>query len=734
MTGDSRQPDASAYTDSLPEGTEAGTYYVWYMVKGGRNYNDLYVKEPVIASIGKAVPGDVKVPEALELTYTGEAQELVSAGEAQDAVMEYALGTNAKTAPKEGWSKDIPKAANAGTYYVWYRVQTDKDHEDTAPACVTAAIQKAPSSAASPVARKLVYSGKAQALVDAGTAEGGTLVYAVTGDSTVMPEEAAYTKALPKGTEAGTYFVWYKVKGDANHLDTAPACIIATIKGGYSVTFMDEDGLIQLMETREYAAGTPAADIVRPADPTKEENDGYTYTFAGWVPEITDVTGDIVYTASFTKAPKTYTLTYAYEGEVPEGAAEQLPGPERHAYGEELDQKAVPSVEGYTFSGWLNEPDVMPAADVRVIGRWIEGEGIAYKVEHYRQDLEDPGHFTLKETDNLFGAAEETVMAYPEFYPGFTLDESTSEMSAEIAEGLVLKLYYVRNYYDIRFLDYDGTLLSDLMFYPYETPAADIERPADPVREGDSQYTYTFAGWAPEITDVTDDAVYRAVYTASEAPEPEPEPVVYTVTFLDEDGTVLLEPAEYAEGTPAADIVRPADPTKAADQQYTYTFAGWTPEITDVTGDAVYTATYSAVLNQYTITFDPSGGRFRDGSTEPLEMRCEYGATIQVIEAPERDGYRFLYWEGSEYYPGDAYEVTGDHTLTAKWGALSPEPDDDMTPDDDVTPDQKDDSKPNADGKTKTGDENDLLLWVLLLGGSVLIIGGSAFVYRKRKG
>ena len=47
---------------------------------------------------------------------------------------------------------------------------------------------------------------------------------------------------------------------------------------------------------------------------------------------------------------------------------------------------------------------------------------------------------------------------------------------------------------------------------------------------------------------------------------------MYTSTFVDEDGTKLSS-AEYPYGTASGDIVKPADPTKDATAQYTYTFA-----------------------------------------------------------------------------------------------------------------------------------------------------------------
>ena len=70
--------------------------------------------------------------------------------------------------------------------------------------------------------------------------------------------------------------------------------------------------------------------------------------------------------------------------------------------------------------------------------------------------------------------------------------------------------------------------------------------------------------------------------------------IKYTVTFVDEDGTILKAAAQYDYGTTPEAIEKPADPTKEATAQYTYTFTGWTPEITEVIGDVTYTATYSA--------------------------------------------------------------------------------------------------------------------------------------------
>ena len=58
--------------------------------------------------------------------------------------MWYALGTDAENAPGEdsAWSKSVPRATDADTYYVWYKVIGDGKYSDTEPACIEVTIRK----------------------------------------------------------------------------------------------------------------------------------------------------------------------------------------------------------------------------------------------------------------------------------------------------------------------------------------------------------------------------------------------------------------------------------------------------------------------------------------------------------------------------------------------------------------------------------------------------------------
>ena len=44
-----------------------------------------------------------------------------------------------------------------------------------------------------------------------------------------LTENGTYSQDIPTGTDAGAYTVWYRVIGDANHNDTAPASVAVRI-------------------------------------------------------------------------------------------------------------------------------------------------------------------------------------------------------------------------------------------------------------------------------------------------------------------------------------------------------------------------------------------------------------------------------------------------------------------------------------------------------------------------
>ena len=67
----------------------------------------------------------------------------------------------------------------------------------------------------------LVYDGAEKDLVTAGSATGGTMQYSL--------DNKIWNSNIPTAKDAGTYTVYYKVVGDANHSDSAEASISVTI-------------------------------------------------------------------------------------------------------------------------------------------------------------------------------------------------------------------------------------------------------------------------------------------------------------------------------------------------------------------------------------------------------------------------------------------------------------------------------------------------------------------------
>lgn len=88
---------------------------------------------------------------------------------------------------------------------------------------------------------------------------------------------------------------------------------------------------------------------------------------------------------------------------------------------------------------------------------------------------------------------------------------------------------------------------------------------------------------------------------------------------------------------------------------------------------------HKSLLNNYDINYkggllviyDANGGHFSDGTKIKQEMHNK-DENIQIMNAPTRAGYQFLYWKwnDSEYNPGDNYKIVDNHTFVAQWNKI----------------------------------------------------------------
>ncbi|MFP4457795.1 MAG: InlB B-repeat-containing protein, partial [Clostridia bacterium] len=244
----------------------------------------------------------------------------------------------------------------------------------------------------------------------------------------------------------------------------------------FNVTFKDYNGLNLKTETVRYEGNATA-----PEEPTREG-----YIFIGWDESFNNVNKDIITTAQYETGE--YKVSFDTNG------------------GSSINNQALdfnslvikpddPVKLGYTFISWYkselyNEEwdfnnDKVPANDITLHANWKPRDDIEYKIEHYQQNLNND-EYTLIENDILEGTTNEEVTASIKDYQGFN-DPVNNASGLILADGsLVLKQYYDRATYNVKFLDKDGKeFQSEIVKYNdkvalSETPTRDNHR---------------FAGW-----------------------------------------------------------------------------------------------------------------------------------------------------------------------------------------------------------------------------------------------
>ena len=180
------------------------------------NYNNFRLTL-VLNAVNQIKPTPNGEITASEITYGDTLSTSTISGKMKDPT------TDKEVTGTFSW-KDGSTKPNAGSYDAEWTFTPDAPEYATVTGTVTIKVNKATPTFNAPTAQEnLTYTGQEQALIIAGSVTGhSTMQYSLT-------ENGPYSQDIPTGTDAGAYKVWYRVFGDANHNDTAPASVEVSI-------------------------------------------------------------------------------------------------------------------------------------------------------------------------------------------------------------------------------------------------------------------------------------------------------------------------------------------------------------------------------------------------------------------------------------------------------------------------------------------------------------------------
>ena len=457
---------------------------------------------------------------------------------------------------------------------------------------------------------------------------------------TVPTHEDPVKAPTPKYTY--TFAGWTPELAEVTGNATYKATFTASVNE-YLITFKNADGTE--LQSGKVPYGTMPS--YTGETPAKEADAQYSYVFTGWTPELAEVTGDATYTAVFESVLRTYTVTWKnWDGTVLE-TDENVPYGTMPTYDGEEPAKEGDAQFTYTFSGWA--PAVETVKGDTVYTAQFENGVNTYTVTWKNWDGtvletdENVPYGTMPTYDGTEPAREGNAQysyAFRGWTPEIAAVSGSAVYTAEFTETV--------NTYTVTWKNWDGTVLETDENVPYGTmPAYDG---AEPERAATAQYTYSFKGWTPAVETVKDNVSYTAEFTETVN--------TYTVTWKNWDGTVLETDENVPYGTtPSYDG---AEPAREGNAQYSYAFKGWSPEVAAVSGSAVYTAEFTETVNTYTVTW-----KNWDGTVLETDESVPYGTVPTYdgetpVKAPDQDGhYGFTGWSP------EIAEVTGAAVYTA---------------------------------------------------------------------
>ena len=306
----------------------------------------------------------------------------------------------------------------------------------------------------------------------------------------------------------------------------------------YTIRFLNYDGT-ELQSSQVEEGEMP---VYTGATPTRPNDETYTYTFKGWSPAVVAATANADYTAQYTATEKPVATTHTVTILSNNKNMGTVTGSGVYAQGSNVNISAVPNY-GYHFSYWDDE--LVPSNAITATEAYTIASALAKN----------------ETTTEVYTVVGYITGAYGNYTNSYYMSDSPGEQgqfviwkanaSAEIGDH-VMVTGILTNYRGTTPETCEGAVL-----LPYPESGTNAVR----------------------TIIVNSDTTITAIFA----------PNKYTITFKNDDGSVLCSDEWEYGAMPFCE-----EPTKADDEQYSYTFAGWTPKISQVTEAATYTATYTA--------------------------------------------------------------------------------------------------------------------------------------------
>ena len=288
--------------------------------------------------------------------------------------------------------------------------------------------------------------------------------------------------------------------------------------------------------------------------PTRGADVQYTYTFSGWDPEISAVTGTATYVATYTPTLRSYTITFENEDGTQLQSSLFAYGA-TPVYSGQTPTKAQNAQYTYAFNGW--SPTIESVTGETTYTATYTPTLRSYTITFVNEDGTQlqSSQFAYGATPVYSGQTPTKSSTVQYDYPHSGWDPAITSVTGEAT--------YTATYtptlrsYTITFQNEDGTELqsSDVEFGTMPAYSG-----STPLKAADARYHYTFQAWSPQIVQVSGEATYTATYSSALNK--------YTVSFETEEGSGTMGDVEVDAG----DYTLPANGFIAVNNRH---FTGW---------------------------------------------------------------------------------------------------------------------------------------------------------------